>query len=109
MQTKRSGKKRKAATDSVGLIEMLGRMQDDTNERLDKLTNRIGFEFEASSKERKEVVDILSAIPELTLVQQIDVAEIILDKVERVEHYMRLPEESHLTYVSRALEKHRHI
>ncbi|KAL1544776.1 hypothetical protein AAHA92_21581 [Salvia divinorum] len=59
----------KAATDNVGLIEMLGRMQEDINERLDKLTNHIGFEFDASSKARKEVVDILSDIPELTLVQ----------------------------------------
>ncbi|KAL1543877.1 hypothetical protein AAHA92_20796 [Salvia divinorum] len=102
-------RKRKAASDNVGLIEMFGRMQNDTNERLDKLTNRIGFEFEASSKARKEVVDILSVIPELTLLQQIDIAEIILDKVERFEHFMRLPERSCLTNVSSALEKHRHI
>ncbi|KAG6418435.1 hypothetical protein SASPL_120639 [Salvia splendens] len=61
------------------------------------------------SKARNEVVDILSAMPELTLVQQIDVTEIILEKVERVEHFMRLAEGSRLTYVSRALEKYRHI
>ncbi|KAG6408083.1 hypothetical protein SASPL_131086 [Salvia splendens] len=108
MQTNTSGKKRKAATNNICLIQILGRMQDDTNERLDKLTKRIAFEFDAS-KARNEVVDILSAMPELTLVQQIDVTEIILEKVEWVEHFIRLAEGSLLTYVSRALEKYGHI
>ncbi|KAG6433261.1 hypothetical protein SASPL_104869 [Salvia splendens] len=70
----------KASSPPVGLIEMLGRMQDDTNDRLDKLTNQIGFEFDLSEA-RKEVIDILSGIPDLTLVQQIDASEIIIDKV----------------------------
>lgn len=91
LQTKKSGSKRKAFGPPVGLIEMLGRMQDDTNERLDKLTNRIGFEFDLSEA-RKEVIDILSGIPDLTLVQQIDASKIIIDKVERVKLVMRLPE-----------------
>ncbi|KAG6436201.1 hypothetical protein SASPL_101086 [Salvia splendens] len=107
LQTKKSGSKRKASSPPVGLIEMLGRMQDDTNERLDKLTNRIGFEFDLSEA-RKEVIDILSGVPDLTLVQQIDASEIIIDKVERVELFMRLPETSRLTYVMRVLEKHDH-
>ncbi|KAG6401160.1 hypothetical protein SASPL_138006 [Salvia splendens] len=102
MQINTRGKKRKAATDNIGLIQILGRMQDDIIERLDKLTKRIGFEFDAS-KARNEVVDILSAMPELTLVQQIDVTEIILEKVERFEHFMRLAEGS------RELEKYGHI
>ncbi|KAG6405281.1 hypothetical protein SASPL_132868 [Salvia splendens] len=107
LQTKKSGSKRNASSPPVGLIEMLGRMQDDTNDRLDKLTNRIGFEFDLSEA-RKEVIDILSGVPDLTLVQQIDASEIIIDKVERVELFMRLPETSRLTYVMRVLEKHGH-
>ncbi|KAG6424920.1 hypothetical protein SASPL_115343 [Salvia splendens] len=87
--------------------ESTGQSIDDTNDRLDKLTNRIGFESDLSEA-RKEVIDILSGIPDLTLVQQTDASEIIIDKVERVELFMRLPETSRLTYVMRVLEKHDH-
>ncbi|KAG6401159.1 hypothetical protein SASPL_138005 [Salvia splendens] len=58
--------------------------KEDTNLRLDKLTSRIG----------------------LSMVQQIDVAEIILEKVEHIDLFMCLPEHGRLTYVMRALEKH---
>ena len=108
MQINASRKKRKAATDNICLIQILGQMQDDTNERLGKLTKRIGFEFDAS-KARKEVFDVLCAMPELTLVHRIGVTVIIFNKVERVEPFMYLPEGSRLTYVSRAPEKYVHI
>ncbi|KAL1550175.1 hypothetical protein AAHA92_18174 [Salvia divinorum] len=104
-QSKINGKKRKAPSDLVGLIDVLKKMQEDTNLRLDKLISRIGFEFDVS-KLRKEVVAMVEAIPGLTLLQQIDVAEIILDKVERIELFMCLSEASRPTYMMRALEKY---
>ncbi|KAG6415489.1 hypothetical protein SASPL_122900 [Salvia splendens] len=65
-QGKQSGKKRKASTDSNGLIEMLTKMQEDTNLRLDRLTDKIGYDFDVS-KSRKEVFEKLGVVPGLTL------------------------------------------
>ncbi|KAG6401192.1 hypothetical protein SASPL_138040 [Salvia splendens] len=48
-QGKQSGKKRKVSTDSNGLIEMLNKMQEDTNLRLDRLTDKIGYDFDQGS------------------------------------------------------------
>ncbi|KAL1544748.1 hypothetical protein AAHA92_21558 [Salvia divinorum] len=81
-QSKKNGKKRIAPSDSVGLIETLKKMWEDINLWLDKLTSRIGFEVD------------------------IDVAEIILDKVKSIELFMCLSEASRPMYVLQVLEKY---
>lgn len=103
-QGKQSGKKRRASTDSNGLIEMLGKMHEDTNLRLDRPTDKIGYDL-AVSKSRKEVFEKLGVIPGLTLQQQIDAAGIILDKVERLDLFMSLPEVARCTFVMTELER----
>ncbi|KAL1544818.1 hypothetical protein AAHA92_21621 [Salvia divinorum] len=102
---KKKNKKRKGVERSDILLEMLAKSNEDINSRLDKLTNRIGYEFDVS-KSRKEVFGILADIQGLTLGQQLDAAGIILEKVQRLDLFMSLPEAFLHTYVVRMLEKH---
>lgn len=101
----KKNKKRKVVDRSDILLEMLAKSNEDINSRLDKLTNRIGYEFDVS-KARKEVFPILGDIQGLTLGQQLDAAGIILEKVQRLDLFMSLPEAFRHTYVVRMLEKH---
>ncbi|KAL1547681.1 hypothetical protein AAHA92_16006 [Salvia divinorum] len=97
--------KRKRGEALENLVNLLGKMHDDTNARLECLSMRIGYEFDLS-KARKEVYDLLGTIPGLTMMQKFDAGEIILEKVERFDFFMGLPECARLPYVMRALDKH---
>ncbi|KAG6403394.1 hypothetical protein SASPL_135612 [Salvia splendens] len=101
----KKNKKRKVVDRSDILLEMLAKSNEDINSRLDKLTNRIGYEFDVS-KARNEVFPILGDIQGLTIGQQLDAARIILEKVQRLDLFMSLPEAFRHTYVVRMLEKH---
>ncbi|KAG6407790.1 hypothetical protein SASPL_130788 [Salvia splendens] len=101
----KKNKKRKVVDRSDILLEMLAKSNEDINSRLDKLTNRIGYEFDVS-KARKEVFSILGDIQGLTLGQQLDAAGIILEKVQRLDLFMSLPDAFCHTCVVRMLEKH---
>ncbi|KAG6424332.1 hypothetical protein SASPL_114747 [Salvia splendens] len=72
---KKKNKKRKTVDRSDILLEMLAKNDEDINSRLDKLTNMIGYEFD------------------------LDVAGIILEKVQRLDLFMCLPEAFRHTYV----------
>ncbi|KAG6383479.1 hypothetical protein SASPL_156766 [Salvia splendens] len=75
---KSSGRKRKHDNSLDALVELLSKMHEDTNARL-----------------------------ELTMDQKFDAGEIILEKVEHLNFFMGLPECARLPYVMRALEKWR--
>ncbi|KAG6435856.1 hypothetical protein SASPL_100737 [Salvia splendens] len=101
-------KKRKSDKNDTsvdGLIEMLGKMNHDTNARLDCLSKRIGYEFDLS-KARKDVYVELGRIPGLSRVQKFNVGEIILEKVERLDFFLGMPDEDRLAYVVHALAKY---
>ncbi|KAG6390532.1 hypothetical protein SASPL_148270 [Salvia splendens] len=101
----KKNKKIKVVDRSDILLEMLAKSNENINSRLDKLTNRIGYEFDVN-KARKEVFPILRDIQGLTLGQQLDAAGIILEKVQCLDLFMSLPEAFRHTYVVRMLEKH---
>ncbi|KAG6390920.1 hypothetical protein SASPL_148665 [Salvia splendens] len=66
-----SAKKRKAAAAGGmddGLVDMLGKMHDDTNDHLQCLASRIGYEFDLT-KDRKEVIDLVEVVPGLSIMQ----------------------------------------
>ncbi|KAL1569476.1 hypothetical protein AAHA92_00951 [Salvia divinorum] len=88
-----------------GLLNILGKMHEDTNARLQCLTLRIGYEYDLS-KARKEVFEVLGRIPELTLKQRYEAGDIILEKVQRLDFFLGMPEEARLGYVEHALEKY---
>ncbi|KAL1564214.1 hypothetical protein AAHA92_06587 [Salvia divinorum] len=69
-----------------GLLNMLGKMHEDTNARLQCLTLRIGYEYDLS-KVRKEVFEVLGRILELTLKQRYEAGDIILEKVQRLDFF----------------------
>ncbi|KAG6424617.1 hypothetical protein SASPL_115035 [Salvia splendens] len=102
---KTSTKKRKAVGEmDDGLVEMLGKMHDATNDRLQCLASRIGYEFDLT-KARKEVFDLVELVPGLSIRQQFAVCGFILDKVERLDFFMGLREAAKEEYVLMVLEQ----
>ena len=99
------GKKRKAEQPIDGLIELLGKMNDATNARLESLSLRIGYEFDLS-KARKEVFAELGRLPGLTREEKFDAGEIILEKVERLDFFLGMPDDDRLAFVVRVLAKY---
>ncbi|XP_057778869.1 uncharacterized protein LOC130997546 [Salvia miltiorrhiza] len=99
------GRKRKAAREETGgAYEMLLReMMNNTGQRLETLANRVGYDFDIG-KARKEVFEVLKAIPELSLDERFDVCELLAYKVERLEIFMGLPEDARPAYAKRLLE-----
>ncbi|XP_047953919.1 uncharacterized protein LOC125200284 [Salvia hispanica] len=99
------GKKRKIEMGIEGLVHMLEKVHDDTNKRLDTLAQRIGYEFDLSQS-RKHVYEQLGKLPDLSREQKFDVGGWILEKVERLDFFLGMPDEDRLAYVIRALEKY---
>ncbi|KAG6390633.1 hypothetical protein SASPL_148371 [Salvia splendens] len=102
-----STKKRKAAAAGGmddGLVDMLGKMHDATNDRLQCLASRIGYEFDRT-KARKEVFDLVEVVSGLSIRQQFVVCGFILDKVERLDFFMGLRETVKEEYVLMVLEQ----
>lgn len=98
--------KKKTMGDQVidGLLDMLGKMHEDTSERLQNLTARIGYEYNLQ-KARKQVFAVLGRIPELTIKQRYEAGDVIVEKVERLDFFLGMPEDARLGYVEHALEK----
>ncbi|XP_042017318.1 uncharacterized protein LOC121765292 [Salvia splendens] len=96
-------KKRKVMSELNGMVEMLAKMHTATNERLELLASRIGYEFDLT-KARKEVFDLVGVIPGLTIRQQFMACGFILHKVERLDFFMSLPAAAKQEYVMMALE-----
>ena len=96
-------KKRKVMSEMNGMVEMLAKMHTATNERLELLATRIGYEFDLT-KARKEVFDLVGVIPGLTIMQQFMACGFILHKVECLDFFMSLPAAAKQEYVMMALE-----
>ncbi|KAG6430217.1 hypothetical protein SASPL_108279 [Salvia splendens] len=102
-----SAKKHKAAAArgmDDGLVDMLGKMHDATNDHLQCLASRIGYEFDLT-KARKEVFDLVEVVSGLSIMQQFAVCGFILDKVERLDFFMGLRETVTEEYVLMVLEQ----
>ncbi|KAG6391419.1 hypothetical protein SASPL_149173 [Salvia splendens] len=100
---RRGARKRKRGDALDGLIDVLGKLHEDTNARLDRLSDRIGYEFDVT-KARKEVFQMMGLIPGLTLSQVFIASDAILARVERLDYFMSLPEGARQPYVWHALE-----
>lgn len=104
VESERTGPKKRKRGDALdGLIEVIGKLHDDTNARLDRLTDRIGYEFDVT-KARKEVFNMMGQIPGLTLSQVFIASDAILARIERLDYFMSLPEGAREPYVWHALE-----
>ncbi|XP_047963444.1 uncharacterized protein LOC125207963 [Salvia hispanica] len=103
--TTNTSKKRKQRDALEGLVEVIGKMHEATNTRLEYLATRIGYEFDLA-KARKDVFELVGSINGLNLAQVFDASEFILAKVERMDFFMSLPHAAKHAYVYRALEKY---
>ncbi|XP_042044750.1 uncharacterized protein LOC121790663 [Salvia splendens] len=97
-------KKRKSRDDFDDLVQVISKMHESTNDRLEHLAKRIGYEFDLT-KARQEVFELVGGIPGLTLGQIFDASDFILEKVEKLDFFMSLPPMAKQAYVYRALEK----
>ncbi|XP_057784517.1 uncharacterized protein LOC131001901 [Salvia miltiorrhiza] len=98
-----ANKKRKIIDGMQAVCELLGDMHRNINARHETLASRIGHEFELG-KARKELFNLLSNIPGLSLDDKFDVCEILADKVERLEVFMGLPDSVKPQYVMRLIK-----
>ena len=101
----KANKKRGRGDAPDGIVDVLTKMHEDTNTRLEYLSTRIGYEFDVT-KARKELSVLISAIPELTLSQVFKASDAILAKGERLDYFMSLPEIAHHAYVWHASENY---
>lgn len=101
-----SGKKRKTKTSSSDplIAELLRDLCRTTGDRLDNIARRIGYDFNLGEK-RAKVYGMLRDVPGLSMVQKLDVTQIIGSKVEILEIFMGLPEDARALYAIRLLEK----
>lgn len=105
-ETKTSRKKRKLSTSEDALMEFLGNLHAQTNTRLDKISSRIGYEFDVAQA-REEVFEKLGCVDGLTLEQRYDLCDILSDKPQQMEVFKGMPANAKLGYVLRLLAKNR--
>ena len=90
-----------------GLVQLLTKLHDDTNDRIQSLSLRIGYEFDLSAA-RKQVYEMLGKLPALSKAQKFDAGELILRKVDRLDFFLGIPQEDREDYVLHALERFGH-
>ncbi|KAG6416145.1 hypothetical protein SASPL_123569 [Salvia splendens] len=95
--SKGGGGKGKAIEGIEGLMNLLEKLHDNTNARLESLATRTGYESHLR-KARKEAYELLGRLPGLTRDQKFDGGEIILVKLERLDFFLGMPEEDRLAY-----------
>ncbi|KAL8526670.1 hypothetical protein ACS0TY_015755 [Phlomoides rotata] len=88
------------------MTTLFGEFFKSTGERLETIAQRIGYDKDIGTA-RKQVFEMLGGIQSLTLVDKLDVCEIIGAKIEWLEIFMGLPEDARSVYVHRVLDRHR--
>ncbi|KAL8544655.1 hypothetical protein ACS0TY_005041 [Phlomoides rotata] len=106
--TTTSGKKQKSRSEisESSVTAVFGEFFKSTGERLETIAQRIGYDKDIGTA-RKQVFGMLEGIQSLTLVDKLDVCEIIGAKIEWLEIFMGLPEDARPVYVHRVLDRHR--
>ncbi|KAL1567440.1 hypothetical protein AAHA92_02919 [Salvia divinorum] len=86
------------------LLKLLGKLNAETNARLETLSMRIGYEMDLG-KAQQNVFNQLGSIPALSEEQRYDLCDIVGKDNSILEIFMGLPEPSKLGYVMRILKK----
>lgn len=101
--TARAPKKRKLADNiDTNLCDLLGRMQNDTNNRLESIAHRIGYQCDLGQA-RKEVWALLNHIDELNKDDKFDAADVLIENPQKLEFFSSFPAADRPTYVRRLL------
>ena len=101
---KKANKKRKAGEALDGVLEMMKRINDDTNERLHTLSTRIGYEFDLTTK-REEVLQLLGVVQGLTKTQKFTAAKILAKETEMLDLFRGMDEADRPDFVMFLLEE----
>lgn len=101
---KKTIKKRKAGEALDGVLEMMNRMNDDTNERLRTLSARIGYEFDLTTK-REAVLKLLGVVEGLTKKQKFTAAKILVKETELLDLFRGMDEADRPDFVMFLLEE----
>lgn len=84
-------KKRKMDDKLDGIITLMTRIHEDTNERLKEISTRIVYDFDLSTK-RAEIFDQMQGIPGLTLKQQFYISKKLVKEPEIMDLFRGLSE-----------------
>ncbi|KAL8512146.1 hypothetical protein ACS0TY_018558 [Phlomoides rotata] len=94
-----SGKKKKSKKrqidESIGdrMVEMMGKFCEQTNENLQAIGKRIGYEVSLGEK-RKKLFEVLGKLEVLTTDQQILVAKSLINNNKDLELFFSLPDDA---------------
>lgn len=97
-----SRKRKQAENVDKTLCELLGQMQHDTNKRLESISHRIGYQCDLGQA-RKEVWAMLDEIPDLTMDDKFDAAEVLIENAQKLEFFSGLPPSARPVYLRRLL------
>ncbi|XP_042038777.1 uncharacterized protein LOC121784650 [Salvia splendens] len=97
-------RKHKVRENDNDIVELLGKLHEDTNAHLETLALRIGYEIDFG-KARAEIFRHFGNIPELTENEMYDLCDIIGKENSRLEIFTGLPDASKAGYAKRVLEK----
>ncbi|KAG6426848.1 hypothetical protein SASPL_111083 [Salvia splendens] len=97
-------RKRKAGSALESILEAMSKMNEDTNQRLDTLTTRIGYEFDLSAK-RTEVSTLLRTVPGLDRKQKFLASDILVKEPERLDLFMGYDDDEKADYLMHILEE----
>ncbi|XP_042011855.1 uncharacterized protein LOC121760274 [Salvia splendens] len=101
---KKANKKRKAGEALDEVLEMMKRINDDTNERLHTLSTRIGYEFDLTTK-REEVLQLLGVVQGLTKRQKFTAAKILAKETEMLDLFRGMDQTERPDFVMFLLEE----
>ncbi|KAG6412276.1 hypothetical protein SASPL_124950 [Salvia splendens] len=96
-------KKRKVEDQMDGVLNLMSRIHEDTNERLKEISSRIGYDFDLSTK-RTEIFKQLKGIPGLTMKQQFYVSKKLVKEPELMDLFRGLDEVARPAFVLDILE-----
>ncbi|KAL1558809.1 hypothetical protein AAHA92_09227 [Salvia divinorum] len=98
--------KRKSDGSMDAIFELMSKMHNDANAKLEGLSNRIGYEVDLS-KARKDVYAILGRLPSLSIEEKFEVSETLVGKPNCLDLFMGLPDSDRPAYVSWTLKSNR--
>ncbi|KAL1534924.1 hypothetical protein AAHA92_31039 [Salvia divinorum] len=102
--TKQTNRKRKTVDSLDAILEVMSEMHKDTNQHLEKMSSRIGYDFDLSAK-RTEVSRLLGSITLLTQKQRFLACDILVKEPECLDLFTGMSEVDKTDYVIHILEE----
>lgn len=95
-------KKRKVDENMQTMCDLLGQIHRDTNAQLENLAKGMSYQADLGLA-RKQVFDLINKIPCLSLKESFKVCDKLIEKAERLEFFMGLPESARAEYAMHML------